>query len=361
MSRNRLVSRSTFAILACAAALGLAACGSSSAGSAAQPSSSTPTTSGSAPGADLSGVSLRVGQTGVNAAGLALKVAGLDDTPYKVSYSVLAGGNLQLQALQAGALDIANASEIPPVFAAANTKPKWKAVATQKASTLLQEVDVKKGSNIASIVDLKGKKVGYVQATTAQYFLYELLLQNGLKWTDITPVPLQPNAGVAALNGGSIAAFANYGNSVITILQGGGKTVGSGEDILSGNFVYAASNSVLSNEAEKAAAADLFARLNKAFDVIRSDPAKESAYAAGYAEATHQTAASALAQFTAQEKQRKTQFLPVTDTAIASEQKVADAFTALGSVPKVDVASFWSHDLDAALTAALAKYPVAAS
>jgi sulfonate transport system substrate-binding protein len=308
---------------------------------------------------DLSKVTLRVGQTGWNTEGAALKVAGLDNTPYKVSYSVFTGGDKQLQALQAGALDVANASEIPPVFAAANVTPKWKAIATEQANTLLQEVDVAKGSPITTIAQLKGKKVGYVQNTTAQYFLLELLQQAGLKWSDITPAPLLPADGVAALNSGSIAAFANYGNSVITIKQAGGTEIGSGADILSGNFLYLASNSALADPATAAAIADLLARTNKAYAIIRAG--KEQEFAQATADATHEPVSEALSTLQSGEQQHPTTFVPVAQSAIDSDQKVADAFTSLGAIPKVDVNSFWSQALNGDLTAALAKYSTSAS
>ena len=54
-----------------------------------------------------------------------------------------------------------------------------------------------------------------------------------------------PNDGLAALNGGGIDAFASYGTSIITAHQQGATTVGSGKDILSGNFLWSARDSVL--------------------------------------------------------------------------------------------------------------------
>lgn len=327
---------------------GLAGCGSHHAAAA-----------GSSAGPDLSSVTLRVGATGWNTFGAVLKIAGLANTPYKVQFSVFTGGDKQMQALQAGALDVASASEIPPVFAAAHTTPTWKAVITGRSNTLLQEVDVTKGSPVTSIAGLKGKKVGYVQNTTAQYFLVKLLQQAGLTWKDITPVPLLPNDGVAALHSGSIAAFATYGNSVITIHQSGGTEIGSGENILSGNFVYLASDGVLADANKRAATADLFARLNRAYATIRAGHAQD--YAEATATATHQPVAQALSQFQQGEAQRPTAYVPSDQTSISSEQQVADVFTELGTVPKVDVASFWSTALNADFTKALAKYPVTTS
>ncbi|MEU6356222.1 hypothetical protein ABZ896_44105 [Streptomyces sp. NPDC047072] len=123
------------------------------------------------------------------------------------SSSVPQGGDQQLQAIRAGALDLASSSEIPPVFAAADgSSPNFKVVAVQQGATLNQEVVVPKGSN-----------------------------------------------------GGSIDAFASYGTSIITAHQQGATTVGDGKDILSGNFLWSARDSVLKSPEQKVA--DVFTEL----------------------------------------------------------------------------------------------------
>jgi sulfonate transport system substrate-binding protein len=299
-------------------------------------------------------VTLKVGQTGWAQSAAALKVAHLDDTPYKIQWPVFSGGDKQMEALRANAIDVGQASEIPPIFAAAAGEPNFKVVAVQKSTTLQQEVVVGKGSPITGIAQLKGKKVGYVPNTTAHYFLYKLLVQAGLTWQDITPAPLAPKDGVAALGSGSIDALASYGNSIITIHQNGGKTIGSGRDILSGNFQWVARDDVIAGTAEKGALVDLIARLNKAYAYIRGGHEQE--YAQAISDGTHQPVADALTQLQAQEQQRPTTFGPTDATAIVSQQQVADAFTTLGAIPsKLDVATFWSDRLNADLSAALTK------
>lgn len=303
--------------------------------------------------ADLSTVTLRVGQTGWNQVGAALQVAHLDNTPYKVKWSVFTGGNKQLQALQAGALDVASSSDIPPVFAAAATTPKWRVVAVQRTNTLLQNVVAAKGSGITSIAQLKGRKVGYVQSTTAQYFLYKLLVQSGLKWSDIQAVPLTPQDGVAALSSHSIDALASYGNSIITTQQQGATVIGSGQSILSGNFPWEASTKLIGDAAQSAALVDLLARINKAYAYVRDGHQAQLAQLT--AAATNEPVSEALSQIEADEKQRPSTVQPTGADQISKEQDVADAFTGLGALPgKVDVASYWSDALTTRLTSALA-------
>ncbi|MGC4936022.1 ABC transporter substrate-binding protein [Gordonia sp. DT30] len=320
-------------------------------------SNSDSSSSSGAPG-DLSSVSLKIGQTGWRQTYAALQVAGLDHTPYKTEWPVFSGGDQQMQAIQSEAIDVAQSSEIPPIFAAAGGTVRFKQVAFQTSTTLLQEVIVGKDSSITSIKQLKGKKVGYVKNTTAAYFLNELLKQNGLTWKDIEPKPLLPNEGLAALNGGSIDAFASYGNTIIQAHQGGAKTIGSGENILSGNFPWVAANGVLSDAGKKAAVADLLGRINRAWIYVRNGHEQE--YAQAFADATHQPLNSALTQVQNQERQRPTTVHTPTPEAVQSQQRVADSLQEIGALPgHVVVKDLWTNDLDTLLTQQLSATPSA--
>ncbi len=301
-----------------------------------------------------SSVTLRVGATGWKSEEALLKLAGLDDTPYEVEWSLFQGGDKQLEAVRADALDVASSSEIPPVFAAADGKPNFEVVAVQRGNTLNQEVVAPKGSKVTSIGQLKGKKVGYVKNTTSHYFLYELLKRAGLGWDDITAAPLEPDKALAALGGGSVDAFAGYGNAIITARRQGAHTIGSGKDILSGNFLWTASEDTLGNAAERKALADLLARLDKAYAYVRDGHEKE--YAKVIAAATHQPVDQALEEYSEGQAQRKTEVRPVSARATASQQGVADAFLDLGALKQgLKVSGFWSDRLNAPLRKELAR------
>jgi len=108
---------------------------------------------------DLSKVTIVVGETGWKSKEQGLKAAGLSDTPYNVQYVNFQGGNLQLEAMAAGHLDLALTSEIPPIFASqSGNGGNFKIIAINKSGTLNQELVIPKGSKIKSIKDLKGKK-----------------------------------------------------------------------------------------------------------------------------------------------------------------------------------------------------------
>lgn len=62
------------------------------------------------------------------------------------------------------------------------------------------------GTGVASIADLKGKRVATPFASTAHYSLMAALAQNGLSASDVQLVDLQPQAILAAWERGDIAA-----------------------------------------------------------------------------------------------------------------------------------------------------------
>ncbi|WP_322777845.1 ABC transporter substrate-binding protein [Frankia sp. Cas4] len=315
------------------------ACGGSSGTSTTAAASATGTP-------DLSGVTLRVGETGYQRQRLYLEAAGLANTPYKVEYATFDSGTLQLQAIAAGNLDLAQSSEIPPIFASQSAGGgNFRVVAVMQATTLLQEVLIPKGSSLKSIADLKGKKVGYVASTTAHYFLFKLLEQAGLGWNDIQPVKLTVPDGVTALLSGNVDALATYGNAVITAKQRGATTLGSGEKILSGNYAYEATPKAIADQAVHAAIADFLGRQQKAYAWSRAHP---DDWAKITAEQTKQPVAQALETFNNGEAQRPTRLVPTSPATTASAQDVADVFIKAELLKsKVNVADYFSTAFNA--------------
>jgi len=325
---------------------------------------STPTTteagssgavSPAAAGVDLSGVTLRIGETGWKQQQLLLAQAGLADTPYATEFSLFQGGNLQLEALGAGAIDLASASEIPPIFAAQSGGPGSLAViAVRQGNTLTQEVVVPEGSAITDAAGLKGRKVAYVQNTTAHYFLYKALESAGLTWGDIEAVPLSTSDGLAALLSGQVDALASYGNAIISAHAKGATTVVDARDILSGNFVYISTPTLIEDPARHAAIADYFSRLQRAFNWARANP---DAWAAVVAEQTKQPVEQALTTFTEGEAQRPSKFVPTSESAIASQQDVLDTFVKAGIITTpFDIGDYWTTSFDTDLTAIEGEY-----
>jgi sulfonate transport system substrate-binding protein len=102
--------------------------------------------------------------------------------------------------------------------------------------------------------------------------------------------------------------------------------------------------------------ADLLARISRAYAVIRAS--RMDAFAQRTAEATHEPLEQARGQLAEEEAQRPTEVVPTSAAAISSQQAVADTFAELGSIPAgLDVAAFWTENLNGELSAALSSPP----
>lgn len=300
-------------------------------------------------------VVLRVAATGWDSWGALLKEARLDDTPYTVETSVFQGGNLCLEAMAADKIDFAGSSEIPPIAASlASNGGNFKIVAVNNSYPLNQELVVLGSSGIKSVADLKGKKVGFIKNTTAHYFLSQMLTQAGLKWSDITPIEITTADGVTALKGGSIDAFASYGNSINASKNIGAVTLKSAEKILSGNFPYEVSDKALADANKRAAAADYLARIQKAIEWEAKNLEKWAEISADPTGQTYEEALKLLKDtFAGYATNTKT----IDDSVIKSEQSVADTFYELGLfTTKVDVSKLYDKSFASDYTAALSKF-----
>jgi sulfonate transport system substrate-binding protein len=117
-----------------------------------------------------------------------------------------AGSNKALEFLNAGSIDFGSTAGSAALVAKINgnpiksiyvySRPEWTALVTAK------------DSKIASVADLKGKRVAVTRGTDPHIFLVRALLGAGLTEKDITPVLLQHADGKTALIRGDVDAWA---------------------------------------------------------------------------------------------------------------------------------------------------------
>src|SRR5471032_2875592 len=117
-----------------------------------------------------------------------------------------AGSNKALEFLNAGSIDFGSTAGSAALVARINgnpiksiyvfSRPEWTALVTTK------------DSKIASVADLKGKRVAVTRGTDPHIFLVRALLAAGLSEKDITPVLLQHADGKTALIRGDVDAWA---------------------------------------------------------------------------------------------------------------------------------------------------------
>jgi sulfonate transport system substrate-binding protein len=117
-----------------------------------------------------------------------------------------AGSNKALEFLNAGSIDFGSTAGSAALVARINgnpiksiyvfSRPEWTALVTSK------------DSRIATVADLKGKRVAVTRGTDPHIFLVRALLEAGLSEKDITPVLLQHADGKTALIRGDVDAWA---------------------------------------------------------------------------------------------------------------------------------------------------------
>ncbi len=281
---------------------------------------------------------------------MVLRLAGQADTPYRVEWSEFASGNQMLEAINAGAIDLAYSSEIPPIFAAL-TDAQVKVIGVIRGDVNEQTVLVPAGSTIKGFADLKGKRVGYVRATTTHYYLLRMLASVGLSWSDITPVNLSPSDGAAAFRSGALDAWAIYGYSVPLAVHGGARVLATAKGFLSGNYLNLGRPGALAEPDRRAAMIDLLGRIARAYAWIDDHHAE---YAKAQATALN-VPEDAIRSLVDNVSQPRRLTAPL-DADVASQQLVADTFSKAGVLPRpVDVTPLWDRTFGAELGAHLQK------
>src|SRR5215469_12192659 len=154
---------------------------------------------------------IRIDWATYNPVSMVLKQKGLLEKEFaKDGISIVwvqsAGSNKALEFLNAGSIDLGSTAGSAALVAKINgnpiksiyvySRPEWTALVTTK------------DSRIASVADLKGKRVAVTRGTDPHIFLVRALLGAGLTEKDITPVLLQHADGKTALIRGDVDAWA---------------------------------------------------------------------------------------------------------------------------------------------------------
>lgn len=271
---------------------------------------------------------------------LLFKAAGVVPKDFRIEYSEFQSGQQVVEAFNGGSLDYGGMSEIPPVFAAASAIQSFRQVAVLHGDVNNQVVLVPKGSAIRTLADLKGKRIGYVRATTSQYFLIKMLASVGLGWGDIVPVAMGVSDGAAAFSRGSLDAWAIFGFPIQrAIATEGARILQTALGFLSGNYVVTAHADALSDPAKSAIVGSFLGLSRQAYGWAA---AHQDQWAGIVAADIGVPKSYVLDQFA--RKSASYELRPVTPAAIASQQEVADVFAKAGLLPRpVDVGALWDN------------------
>jgi sulfonate transport system substrate-binding protein len=154
---------------------------------------------------------LRIDWATYNPVSMVLKQKGLLEKEFAkdgitIVWVQSAGSNKALEFLNAGSIDFGSTAGSAALVAKINgnpiksiyvySRPEWTALVAPR------------DSKIASVADLKGKRVAVTRGTDPHIFLVRALLGAGLSEKDITPVLLQHADGKTALIRGDVDAWA---------------------------------------------------------------------------------------------------------------------------------------------------------
>jgi sulfonate transport system substrate-binding protein len=154
---------------------------------------------------------IRIDWATYNPVSLILKQKGMLEQEFakdgiRIVWVQSAGSNKALEYLNAGSIDFGSTAGSAALVARINgnpiksiyvySRPEWTALVTTR------------DSGIATVADLKGRRVAVTRGTDPHIFLVRALLDAGLSEKDITPVLLQHADGKTALIRGDVDAWA---------------------------------------------------------------------------------------------------------------------------------------------------------
>jgi sulfonate transport system substrate-binding protein len=249
---------------------------------------------------------------------------------YRVEWPEFAAGPQQLEALNAGGLDIALTAESPPVFSQASGAPIVYLAANSSDGQSISLL-VPKNSPIQSVKDLKGKKVAFQKASIGHYLIVRALEKEGLKLSDIESVFLPPPDANVAFSQGKVDAWfiwepfvtRNVQNNTGRVLTDGGNGLRDTNNFFSTNRKFYEEN----REVIKV----FLEELQKAQNWAKNNPKELSQLL---------SAITKLDPPTLEIMHKKYDFtlIPITEGIINKQQEVADKWYSLGLIPqKVNV------------------------
>jgi sulfonate transport system substrate-binding protein len=245
--------------------------------------------------------------------------------PVGLEWVEFPSGPPMLEALGAGAVDLAATGDAPPIFAQA-AGGSLRYVAVQPVTGESEGLLVQPQSELRDPRELRGKRIALTRGTSSHIFLVKALNSVGLTLSDIKPIFLAPTDAAAAFAGDSFHAWATW-DPYLALAQRDQKAriLISGVGLpLSDAFFLASSRLV---ETAPTTLTDLL-------DVLRAEAAWGNAHTAQMVEIS--AAANGLPPDVIETGLRRGPLAVnlVTPEALARQQTSADTFANLGIIPR---------------------------
>ena len=242
-----------------------------------------------------------------------------------VKWTEFPAGPVLLEGLNVGSIDFGTVGEAPPIFAqAAGANLVY--VGNEPASPASEAIVVPKGSSLRTLADLKGKKIALNKGSNVHYLLLQALAKAGVAYADIQPVFLPPADARAAFERGSVDAWAIWDPFLAAAeKQIGARVLADGKGLVANYQFYLASRTYAEKNPEILRI--VLDEVAKVDDWGRNNPDEVATILSAQTGLSKEVVALAASRYAYGVK-------PVSVDVIASQQRVADAFSSLKLIPK---------------------------
>jgi sulfonate transport system substrate-binding protein len=242
-----------------------------------------------------------------------------------ITWTEFPGGPQLLEALNVGAIDFGTTGEAPPIFAQAAGAPLLY-VGYEPPAPAGEAILVPKDSPVATVADLKGRKVALNKGSNVHYLLVKALEAAGVAYADIEPVFLPPADARAAVERGSVDARAIW-DPFLAAAQAatGARTLVDGTGLVKNHQFYLASQAFAAKEPQVLQA--LLA------DLVETDHWGKGNAAEVAELLSPRMGIPALVLQTALDRMGYG-VQPLDEAVAAEQQRIADTFHQLGLLPK---------------------------
>ena len=242
-----------------------------------------------------------------------------------VKWTEFPAGPVLLEGLNVGSIDFGTVGEAPPIFAqAAGANLVY--VGNEPASPASEAIVVPKGSGLRTLADLKGKKIALNKGSNVHYLLLKALEKAGVAYADIQPVFLPPADARAAFERGSVDAWAIWDPFLAAAeKQLGARVLADGKGLVANYQFYLASRTYAEKNPDILRI--VLDEVAKVDDWGRNNPEEVATILSAQTGLGKDVVALAASRYAYGVK-------PVSVDVIASQQRVADAFSSLKLIPK---------------------------
>jgi sulfonate transport system substrate-binding protein len=252
----------------------------------------------------------------------------LQDIPYRIEWAQFPNAAPLLEALNAGAIDTGIGGDAAFIFAVGTTAT-IKAIGAQEASGIGPVILVRRDSPIRTLGDLAGRRIATPRGSISHNHVLAVLEAYGQPYDAVRLAFLSPADGRAALQSGSVDAWAIWDPNAAMAEKEGARILPGKQDLVPGySFIFGRDGAIAD---KRPLLADYRRRLYEGWGWA-------AAHRDAYAKLMHEDTGLALDILRVTNARSIRLPVPIDAGVVAEQQKTADRYFRAGLIPaKLDV------------------------